>query len=141
MIKMHKPQLNTNLSTIAVAALVGGLAGAVVGLMCAPKSGKALRQGIHDKTNDIIEHAEDATLHRAGALKHQGSDLVDKGKKLAEDLQTFIQESLRIKKSNTILTNVAKDTPNAETIQPQADAEAEMIPLTIVKPEITHLED
>ncbi|MDR3600973.1 MAG: YtxH domain-containing protein [Desulfosporosinus sp.] len=133
MIKMHRTQ-NTSLGTIAVAALVGGLAGAVAGLMLAPKSGKALRQGIHEKTNDVIEHAEDATLHHAGALKQQGTDLVEKGKKLAEDLQIFIQESLKLKKSGYIPITITKDTPPTESIQ--AEAEAEVTPLTLVHPEI-----
>jgi gas vesicle protein len=131
MIKMHRPQQNTNLGTIAAAALIGGLAGAVVGLMIAPKSGKALRQGIHDKTNDVIEHAEETTLHHAGALKQQGTDLVDKGRKLAEDLQTFIQESLKIKKSGYIPINTTNDAPKTETLP----SEAEATPLSVAQPE------
>jgi len=115
MLKMHKAHQNTDLSTVAVAALVGGLAGAVVGLMFAPKSGKELRQGIYQKADDAIEHVEDVTSHHAGALKQQGNDLVDKGKKLAEDLQTFIQESLKLRKSGYI--DIAKDTPPEESLQ------------------------
>ena len=95
MLKMHKPQHHSHLGTVAVAALVGGLAGAVVGLMFAPKSGRELRQGIYRKADDALERVEDATSLRAGALKQQGTDLVGKGKQLAEDLQTFIQESLK----------------------------------------------
>jgi gas vesicle protein len=132
MIKMHRTQQNTNLGTIAAAALIGGLAGAVVALMFAPKSGKALRQGIHDKTSDVIDHAEEATFHHAGALKQQGVDLVDKGKKLAEDLQTFIQESLKIKKPGYIPINTINDTPKTETLQPETEA----TPLTVAQPEV-----
>lgn len=132
--KMHKTQHNTSLSTVAVAALVGGLAGAVVGLMFAPKSGKALRQGILEKADDVIEQVEDVTFHHAGALKQQGSDLVDKGKQLAEDLQTFIQESLKIKKSDYIPINIAKDTQIEESLQPQT--ETEVTPQMLVQPEV-----
>lgn len=110
MLRMHKTEQNFNLRTVAVAALVGGLAGAVVGLMFAPKSGKDLRQGICRKADDAIEHVEDVTSHHAGALKQQSTDLVDKGKQLAEDLQTFIRESLNMKKSGYIPINIAKNT-------------------------------
>lgn len=130
MLKMHKAHQNTDLSTVAVAALVGGLAGAVVGLMFAPKSGKELRQGIYQKADDAIEHVEDVTSHHAGALKQQGNDLVDKGKKLAEDLQTFIQESLKLRKSGYI--NIAKDTPTEESLQNKP----EMDPVILVQTEI-----
>jgi len=115
MLRMHKSHQNTHLCTVAVAALVGGLAGAAVGLIFAPKSGKELRQGIYKKADDAIEHVEDVTSHHAGALKQQGTDLVDKGKRLAEDLQTFIQESLKMKKSGYI--HIAKDIKSEESLQ------------------------
>jgi gas vesicle protein len=85
--------------------------------MLAPKSGKELRQGIYKKADDAIDHVEDITSHHAGALKQQGTDLVSKGKQLAEDLQTFIQESLKIRKSGYIPINIAKDTQTEESLQ------------------------
>lgn len=131
MLKMHKTHQSTNLSTVAVAALVGGLAGAVVGLMFAPKSGKELRQKIYNKADDAIEHVEDVTSHHAGALKQQGTDLVGKGKQLAEDLQTFIQESLKLRKSGYIPI-IIKDTPSEESPQ----TKLEIDPLILVQTEI-----
>ncbi len=127
-------QQKTSLSTIAVAALVGGLAGAAVGLMCAPKSGKELRRGLCKKADNAIEHVEDVTSYHAETLKQQGTNVVDKGKKLAEDLQTFIQESLKMKKSSYIPLDIVQDTQAEETLQPQA--EEEETPLTLVQPEI-----
>jgi len=132
MLRMHKAHQNTNLSTVAVAALVGGLAGAVVGLMFAPKSGKELREGIYKKADDAIEHVEDVTSHHAGALKQQGTDLVYKGKQLVEDLQTFIQESLKMKKSGYIPINIAKDIQTEESLQNKP----EMDPQVLVQTEI-----
>lgn len=112
--RMHKVHQNSNLRTVAVAALVGGLAGAAVGLIFAPKSGKELRQRIYKKADDAIEHVEDATTLHAEALKQQGTNMVDKGKQLAEDLQTFIQESLKLKKSGYIPIDITQDIPPAE---------------------------
>lgn len=131
MFRMPKTQRNNNLGTVAVAALIGGLAGAVVGLMFAPKSGKALRQGIQTKADNVLERVEDVTIHHAGALKQQGTDLVDKGKRLAEDLQTFIQD-LKFKKSDNIPINIAKDTQPEEILHD----EDEVPPLTLIHPEI-----
>jgi len=120
MLKMNRTGLSTDLSTIAAAALIGGLAGAVVGLMFAPKSGKALRQGIQEKAGNVRVKAEDITFHHSGVLKQQGTDLVGKGKKLAEDLQTFIQESLS-KKSDSIPTNMTNATQTNESIESNLD--------------------
>lgn len=101
MFKMNKTNQNPCLSTVAVAALVGGLVGAVVGLMVAPKSGRALRKGIQERTDSVIERVGDVTFYHADTLKSQGADLAGKGKKLADDLQTFIQESLKTKNVDT----------------------------------------
>ena len=130
--KMHKVHHNSNLTTVAVAALVGGLAGAAVGLMFAPKSGKELRHGIYKKADDAIERVEDVTSLHAGTLKQQGTNMVDKGKQLAEDLQIFIQEALKLKKSGYIPINIAQDIPTEDSLQ----AKPEMAPEVVIQTEI-----
>ena len=113
MLRIQKAQQNSNLGTIAIAALVGGLAGAVVGLMFAPKSGKELRQ--------------DVASYNAGALKQQGIDLVGKGKQLAEDLQSFIQESLKIKKSDYIPINIINTTSTEQSSQNSPEMDPQIL--------------
>ncbi|HZK55927.1 MAG TPA: YtxH domain-containing protein [Desulfosporosinus sp.] len=132
--RMHKVHQNSNLRTVAVAALVGGLAGAAVGLIFAPKSGKELRQRIYKKADDAIEHVEDATTLHAEALKQQGTNMVDKGKQLAEDLQTFIQESLKLKKSDYIPIDITEDMPPVEGASIIANPEID--PAALVQEEI-----
>ena len=105
-------------STIAIAALVGGAAGALVSLMFAPKSGKELRQDIQNKAVGIIEQIEDTTYQRAEAIKQRSTDLADKGKKLKTDIQIFIQD-LRLKKPDYI--DVTQST--SEEISPQPETE------------------
>ncbi len=112
MLKMNRNNQDPCLSTIAVAALVGGLVGAVVGLMAAPKSGKDLRHGIQQKTDNVLERVGDATFYHANNLKHQGTDLASRGKKLADDLQSFIQESLGNKNTDS------QATQSEEPLQP-----------------------
>ena len=133
MLRTHKSGQDSNLGTVAVAALVGGLAGAVVGLMFAPKSGRELRQVIYKKADDAIEHVEDVTSHHAGALKQQGTDLVDKGRQLAEDLQIFISEALKLKKSGYIPINITNEAqteslPNKPKMEPQILVQTEIPP-------------
>ena len=135
MLRAHKTSQSTNLTTVAVSALVGGLAGAVVGLIFAPKSGKELRQGIYKKADDAIEHVEDATFHSAGVLKQQGTDLVGKGKQLAEDLQTFIQESLKMKKSGYIPINIANDAPSEEPLHAKPEMDPQILVQTDIPPQ------
>ncbi len=129
MLRMHNSHQNTNLSAIAIAALIGGLAGAAVGLMVAPKSGKELRQGICRKTDETIEHAEDITTRQAGVLKQKSTDLVGKGRQLADDLQTFIQEALKMRKSGYVNIDATADTVEdintIEDINTAADIQTE----------------
>ena len=116
MLKINKNNQDQCLSTVAVAALVGGLIGTVVGLMVAPKSGRDLRQGIQEKTDNVIERVGDATFYHANTLKDQGTDLAAKGKQLADDLQTFIQESL----GNKNVKN-SKDIQSEEPLETSAE--------------------
>ncbi|SPF56512.1 conserved exported hypothetical protein [Candidatus Desulfosporosinus infrequens] len=106
---MPKNQENTCLCTIALASLVGGTAGALVSLLCAPKSGKTLRQDIQNKTDGILEQVQDNTFQRAEAIKKRSADLVDKGKKLKADIQLFIQD-LKLKTPGYI--NITQSAPD-----------------------------
>ena len=127
MMKTPKIERKTNLSTIAVSALVGGLAGFTAGLLLAPKSGRKSSQVTQSNAADTFGQAEDVTYQNAGAIKHRGADLVDKGKQLADDLQTFLQESWRNKKTDYISLNIKRPPSGdiqditAEPAEPQSD--------------------
>lgn len=118
---MLKREKKTSLKSITVAALVAGTAGAVAGLLLAPKSGKVLRQEIQAKTGDFVGQVEDTTIKHAEALRQQSTELVEKGKKLASDLQTLIQD-LRAKKQGYI------DIAQTSTSEPAVEAEMEPAP-------------
>ena len=109
---------NTSVGTVAIAALVGGAAGALVSLMFAPKSGKALRQDIQKKAENVIEQVEDTTFKRAESIKQRSSDLVDKGKKLRADIQIFIQD-LGLKKADYI--DITQSIPEETSQQPETE--------------------
>lgn len=68
-----------SLGVIATAALIGGLTGAVVGFLMAPKTGRELRRDLQNKAETLATQVED-------------SQWLDKGRRLAEDLQSFFKE-------------------------------------------------
>lgn len=114
---MNKNQKSTSVGTVAIAAIIGGAAGAFVSLMLAPKSGKELRQDIQHKAVGLIDQVEDTTFQRAESLKQRSNELVDKGKKLKEDIQIFIQD-LKMKKPGYIditQSNPEETSPEAKT--------------------------
>ena len=119
---------NTSVGTVAIAALVGGAAGALVSLMFAPKSGKELRQDIQNKAVGIIEKVEDTTYQRAEAIKQRSTDLADKGKKLKTDIQIFIQD-LRLKKPDYI--DVTQSASEEISPQPETEHSPEFVPTKI----------
>lgn len=128
---MPKNEKSTSVGTIALAGIVGGVAGAFVSLMFAPKSGKELRQDIQHKAEGIIEQVEGTTLQRAEAIKQRSTDLVEKGKKLKQDIQIFIQD-LRMKRPeyiDIIQSAPEEDSSNAETNIDYPEFESTEIPL------------
>ncbi len=75
----------SNISSVVLAALVGGLVGAAVGVMVAPKTGKELRGDIVQKTMD----------------KWDETNIVEQGKEMVHELANLVN-SLRSNKSNTV---------------------------------------
>jgi gas vesicle protein len=65
---------------VSAGALVAGgmIVGAGLGLLLAPKTGRALRREIKDKASDLVERigdkAEEATHELRGALSHEEAD-------------------------------------------------------------------
>lgn len=97
-------QKGAGLTTVAVAALVGGLAGAALGILLAPKSGKELRQDLGGKAHEIGDKAhrawrdlEETAGEKVAAVQTTRDEFVHEGKKLVAELQTMIQEFRRSK--------------------------------------------
>lgn len=79
-------------STVVIAALIGGLAGAIVGLLVAPKSGSELRKDIEDKAKETWHSLEEITSEKADILEGVRADVVSEGKRLVEDLKALVYE-------------------------------------------------
>lgn len=73
-------------------AAVGAIAGAIVALLLAPKSGKDLRRDIAEKSEDLIDKAKDMLSTEAKAVEHAveglADDVVNEGRMKAERIVT-----------------------------------------------------
>lgn len=92
----------TDLGTVVIAALIGGVAGAAVGLMLAPKSGRELRHDIGFKTRQTLHEIEDVAEDKVDKIQDVGEDLIREGKRLADDLKSLFSEFRRALSKNEI---------------------------------------
>jgi len=74
-----------NVCSVASSFLLGGLIGAAIGLLVAPKSGKEVRQQIRDMAGDVKGKAEDYYDQIREAVTSalvEGKGLIDEKKRL-----------------------------------------------------------
>ena len=67
---------------LLIGFLAGGITGSVLSLLYAPTSGKKLRRKITDKTEDLIDEAEEFYE----AKKEKAEEIIKEGKKKASEL-------------------------------------------------------
>jgi gas vesicle protein len=86
---------------IAGAFLIGGIIGAAVALLYAPKSGRETRKDIartakkvKKETVHLVEDAIDSINDFAGDVKDKVSDIIDQGKDLSESAKKEILKNL-----------------------------------------------
>lgn len=101
-----------SLGVVAAAAVVGGLAGAVVGLLLAPKTGRDLRRDLQDKAETLATQVED-------------SQWLEKGRQLAEDLHSFLKEFQNAHQSGYTSIKVYPSSPENKASGAQAQTQAQ----------------
>lgn len=74
----------------ALGALVGAAAGAVLGVLFAPRSGKETRKIIKDKAVDIKEKGEDYVKDKAVVAKEALDKVKEKAEGVTEELKDKI---------------------------------------------------
>jgi gas vesicle protein len=91
---------NKFLRGLVIGALTGGIVGAAIALLYAPKSGKELRADLRQKADDVLEGAEEymtAAQKKAGEIvteaKKRSDHLVTDAKKKAD---TLLQDAERV---------------------------------------------
>jgi len=86
---------NGNVGTAVTFLLIGLGAGALAGLLLAPKSGKLLRKDLKEGYDDAIDTASDwadEAKKRAGAASDRVRDVASRGVEMAEDLRDTVRE-------------------------------------------------
>ena len=113
--------MGTNIKSNKVikAAIFGSVAGAVMGLLLAPKSGLELRQDlsvqaqeIGDKAVEIRDKAQSAWQNVEGKTQitvNTGKSLIQKGKRLASNLKKLVYEIQHGALTETASIYVLKD--------------------------------
>ena len=94
---LEKEVLEKNERSILVPFLVGGVVGAGIALLMAPKSGKEMRKDVMDfaiRTRDTISTTIDTTLDKSKALYEDGKTAVagaiDNGSALYEESKAAV---------------------------------------------------
>ncbi len=81
---MSREEDNGMSKGLLIGLLAGGVLGAVIALLYAPKPGKELRADIKNKAGEIIDDAEEYI----NVAKSKAVDIINEGKKRSENLIT-----------------------------------------------------
>ncbi len=81
---MSKEENNGMSKGLLIGLLAGGVLGAVIALLYAPKPGKELRADIKNKAGEMIDDAEEYI----NVAKSKAVDIINEGKKRSENLIT-----------------------------------------------------
>jgi gas vesicle protein len=92
-------QENGMMKGLVIGFFAGGVIGAAIALLYAPKSGRELRADIREKTDDMIEGAEEY-LH---AAREKAGEIVTEAKKRSDHLITEAK-----KRADTLLADAEK---------------------------------
>lgn len=90
---------------VFLSIITGFAAGAIVGMLYAPKAGKEIRKDIKEKSEDLIEKSKksyevitDKTKEKIADLKDKGSELLEKGKEKIMQAKEMLDEKINIGK-------------------------------------------
>jgi len=97
---------NKFLRGLVIGALTGGIVGAAIALLYAPKSGKELRADLRQKADDMLEGAEE---YLTAAQKKAGEIVTDAKKKadtLLQDAERVISDAKH--KAGTVVEDTSR---------------------------------
>lgn len=76
------------------AFIIGGLVGAVAGLLYAPRTGAEMRAMVADKANQAWGEAQEWTTQAANGAQEAVQQATDRGQQVASDLQNNVQQAV-----------------------------------------------
>jgi gas vesicle protein len=89
--KYEHSEQGGGVATAITFLLIGLGAGTLIGLLCAPKSGKSLRKDLRRRYEDARENLEDW----AGDVKEAAQGAVERGSDLADELRERVSPLVR----------------------------------------------
>ncbi|MDQ3193451.1 MAG: YtxH domain-containing protein [Bacteroidota bacterium] len=113
-------------SGLLIGFLAGGLVGASIALLYAPKSGREMREQLMSKKDEIL----DDTTEYLQVAKTKASDLINEGKRKSEELISDAKKkaSTLIGDANTILNEAKQKATNTlGTTKEKLDSESDRI--------------
>ena len=113
---MPKEQKNRHSGSLVLPALIGGVAGALVGLLVSPKSGEVFRRDIKTKAVSLVNQAEETAYQQAEAIKQKSVDLMEKSQQVVVDIKNLIND-LKDKKSWYIDLDNSSSAPDETEVQ------------------------
>jgi gas vesicle protein len=104
----EKPQCH-----FCMGLLIGGLLGALAGILFAAKSGKELRSDIKGKVSEVVKDAEDIYADSSTKAKAIFEEAKHQTKELKKDAARHLSEARQ--KANEILTSTGGSSARAST--------------------------
>jgi gas vesicle protein len=86
----HEEESSRNVGLLVAGFALGALAGTVLGLLFAPKSGKELREEIKEKSGEYYDKAKE----KAGEAYVAGKDVADKAKDKLTDAADKVKRAV-----------------------------------------------
>ncbi|MEW6213796.1 MAG: YtxH domain-containing protein [Nitrospirota bacterium] len=93
--------MNRDSTKIAGAFLLGGMIGAFIALLYAPKSGRETRKDISraarrikKETVDLVEETIEGVSNFADDMKDKATEIIERGKELSDDAKKEIVKTL-----------------------------------------------
>jgi gas vesicle protein len=89
----HEEESSRNVGLLIAGFALGALAGTVIGMLFAPKSGKELRDEIKDKSGEYYDKAKEKGKEYYDKAKDKASEVVVAGKDIADKTKDKITDA------------------------------------------------
>ncbi len=93
--KYEASEQGSSVGTAITFLLIGLGAGTLIGLLCAPKSGKSLRKDLRRHYEDVRDNLGDWAEDIKGDVKQAAQGAVDRGADLADELRERVSPLIR----------------------------------------------
>jgi len=106
----HEEESSRNVGLLIAGFALGALAGTVIGLLFAPKSGKELRDEIKEKSGEYYDRAKEKGTEYVGKAKDKAAAVVETGKEAADKAKEKLADAAdKVKRAVETGVQAARD--------------------------------